>query len=638
MPSMEEHEMSPELAASGETLLSVRDLSVTLEGKGHQRAVLDRVSLELNPCRILSVIGASGSGKTVLARALVSWLPPPLRISGGEILFRGRDLIRDPHHARHLAGREIAWIGGNPAGALDPTMTIGTQLVEKLRAVQPDISPREARDKAINLLDAVRIPAAERRFHEYPYQYSGGMMQRVMIVDALISDPALLIADNITQPLDVTVAAQILALMRELNEKFSTAILFICSSLPVACDAADEVMVLHAGGVVERQTPDALISNPRHHYTRSLIAELPRLWAEPPSTEQSSTDEHPPINHCRKAEEQTANRQPIMAVRGVAKSYATRSRSGKALVQAVRHVDFEIFPGDSFGIVGESGCGKSSLMRLLTGLERPDAGSIHFKGENVGEASPERLRELRRHFQLVLQDPYGSLPPQSTIGAIVEEPLKIHRMGHRAERRDRVRTMLREVGIPEGLVDQLPTGLTAGQRQRLNVARAMILEPQLLIMDETLSALDQTEQGKLLELFERLQAEHGLTYIFISHDLTMVRRVCSRIAVMYLGETVEIAPNQRLFFDPGHPYSRALLSAAPTLETRRYRPEDCLLEGEPPSPINLPPGCAFASRCPQAFERCLTESPSLLDRGGQASTACFLHCQPSGENKEPRHA
>lgn len=608
-----------------ETLLSVRDLSVVADLEGGAKPILDRVSFDLQPRQVLAVIGESGSGKTVLARALASWLAAPLRVSGGQVLFNGRDLIADPAHARQLAGREIAYVGGNPAGALDPTMTVGAQLVEKLRAVRPDISAAEARDKAIRLLTAVHIPSAERRFHEYPFQYSGGMMQRAMIVDALISDPALLIADNITQPLDVTVAAQILKLMRELNAEFSTAILFICSSLPVACDASDQVMVLHGGRVVESQPPAELVQRPAHAYTRGLIAELPTLW-------QGGSDQHPvpPVAGGDGGE------KAIMSVRGVSKVYETHGKSGRALVQAVRRVDFDVFAGDNFGIVGESGCGKSSLMRLLTGLERPDSGQILFHGEDVGTASPKRLRELRRQFQLVLQDPYGSLPPQSAIGAILEEPLRIHRIGNRAERRERARAVMAEVGLSPELYESLPTGLSAGQRQRLNVARAMILEPGLLIMDETLSALDQTEQGKLLDLFERLQAQHGFTYIFISHDLTMVRRVCSRIAVMYLGETVEVAPNERLFFDPGHPYTRALLSAAPTLEERRYRPEECLMEGEPPSPIDLPPGCAFASRCPHAFDRCHAENPVLRDRGGHALAACFLNS--SELSKEDAHA
>lgn len=601
------------------TLLSVRDLSVIADLESGPRTILDRVSFDLQPRQILAVIGESGSGKTVLARALASWLAPPLRVSGGEVLFEGRNLVDDPAYARRLAGREIAYVGGNPAGALDPTMTVGTQLVEKLRAVRPEVSAAEARDKAIRLLQAVHIPSAARRFHEYPFQYSGGMMQRAMIVDALISDPALLIADNITQPLDVTVAAQILKLMRELNAEFSTAILFICSTLPVACEASDRVIVLNKGRVVESQTPAELVARPAHAYTRALIDELPTLWQGCPDPRH---------------ERPKAERKAIMSVRDVSKAYETQGKSGRALVQAVRRVDFDVFAGDNFGVVGESGCGKSSLMRLLTGLERPDAGQILFEGEDVGAASAKRLRALRRRFQLVLQDPYGSLPPQSSIGAILEEPLKIHRIGDRSERRERARAVMSEVGLAPSLYEKLPVGLSAGQRQRLNVARAMILEPTLLIMDETLSALDQTEQGKLLDLFERLQAQHGFTYIFISHDLTMVRRVCSRIAVMYLGETVEVAPNDRLFFDPGHPYTRALLSAAPTLEERRYRPEDCLMEGEPPSPIDLPPGCAFASRCPHAFDRCRVENPRLFSRDGHALAACFLNPDPFDPTEE----
>ncbi|ANF59325.1 ABC transporter ATP-binding protein [Halotalea alkalilenta] len=600
---------------TGDSLLSVQNLCVDLNTSAGRTAILRDISFEIATRQIVGVIGESGSGKTVLARTLASWLSPPLGVSAGRILFQGRDLVADPGLAKRLSGREIAYVGGNPAGALDPTMTVGAQIVEKLRAVRPGISVTDARKRAIELLSAVRIPAARQRFHEYPFQYSGGMMQRAMIVDALISDPALLIADNITQPLDVTIAAQILKLLRELANEFDTGVLFVCSSLPVACDASDRVMVLHEGQVVEQQPPTALIHQPRHAYTQGLIAELPRLWDETTT---------PPMHG--------DTRQPIMSVRGVSRSYSVRKPGGlgKVQVQAVRQVDFDVYAGDNFGVVGESGCGKSSLMRLLTGLEQPDSGEVLFEGTNVSTSSSAELRRLRRRFQLVLQDPYGSLPPQSTIGAILEEPLKIHRIGTARERRARAAEVMNEVGLSPSLYHELPTGLSAGQRQRVNVARAMILEPRLLIMDETLSALDQTEQGKMLNLFERLQAQHGFTYIFISHDLAMVRRVCSRIAVMYLGETVEVAPNRKLFFDPAHPYSRALLSAAPTLEQRRYRPEECLLEGEPPSPIELPPGCSFANRCPHAFDRCRLESPRLSSSGDGALSACFLH-QPSSQ-------
>lgn len=600
-------------------VLSVRGLTVEAPAEG--RTILHDVSLDVAPRRIVGVIGESGAGKTVLARALVNWLPPALRIAGGAIDFKGRDVLADPAYARRLAGREIAYVGGNPAGALDPTMTVGAQIVEKLRAVRPEIPARQARDRAVDLLTAVRIPSAAQRFSEYPFQFSGGMMQRVMLVDALVSNPALLIADNVTQPLDVTVAAQILKLLRDLTDRFDTGVLFICSSLPVACDAADEVLVLSQGRIVERQAPGPLIAAPVHAYTQRLIRELPKLWDDGPRPAPAGAT------------------KPIMSVRGVAKAYHVRRRDGGVnRVQAVRNVDFDVFEGDNFGVVGESGCGKSSLMRLLTGLEKPDQGRVLFEGRDIAASTPRELRALRRRFQLVLQDPYGSLPPQSSIGAIFEEPLKIHGLGGRAERRERALSAMNEVGLAPALYHELPTVLSAGQRQRVNVGRAMVLEPRLLIMDETLSALDQTEQGRLLDLFERLQARHRLTYVFISHDLALVRRVCSRVCVMYLGEAVEVSANERLFFEPGHPYSRALLSAAPTLEPRRYRPEDCLLEGEPPSPIDLPPGCAFAGRCPQAVDRCRVENPPLLTRGCGDLAACHLDPARTPHHTETTHA
>jgi peptide/nickel transport system ATP-binding protein len=290
----------------------------------------------------------------------------------------------------------------------------------------------------------------------------------------------------------------------------------------------------------------------------------------------------------------------------------------------VRNVTFDVMPGENFGVVGESGCGKSTLMRLLSRLEFPDSGSVICDGQDLSKLRGMTLLKFRRDFQLVLQDPFNSLPPRTSIGAILGDPLRVHGMRNAKEIRERVLAVMAEVELAANLYDELPLGLSAGQRQRVNVARAMVLEPKVLIMDETLSSLDQTEQFRLLALFEKLQAQHGLTYVFISHDLAMVRRVCNRVAVMYLGEVVEIAHNERLFFDPGHPYTKALLSAVPTLEERRYKPEDCLLEGEPPSPIDLPPGCSFASRCPHAFDRCHAESPTLTVRNHGELAACFL--------------
>ena len=593
-------------------LLDVRGLSVAAGAGADAPRILQDVSFTLQARRILGVIGPGGSGKTTLAHALVNWLRPPLRVTAGAIRFGGEDILTMPaDRARRLRGKSIAYVGGDPQGALDPTMTVGAQIVEKLRAVEPGLSRQEARARAVDLLGAVRIPSPEQRFGEYPFQYSGGMMQRAMIVDALVANPRLLVADSITQPLDVTVGAQILKLMREISERFDTAVLFISASLPTAADVADDILVLDGGRRAEIGPADRVIRHPEHGATRRLIAEVPKLWEGQGSAPRSPG----------------TGAKTLLSIQNVSRHYPIRSRSGfgkPRVLQAVRNVSFDIHVGENFGVVGESGCGKSTLMRLLTALEAPDTGDILFDGTDIFGRGRRGTRRFRRDVQLVLQDPFGSLPPQSALADIVAEPLVIHGEGTRRQRRARALEMMAEVGLAADLTESLPTKLTAGQRQRVNVARAMILEPRLMIMDETLSALDQTEQGRLIDLFERLQAQHGFTYLFISHDIALVRRVCARIAVMYLGEVVELAANARLFFDPGHPYSKALLSAAPTLEARRYRAEDCLLEGEPPSPIDLPDGCAFASRCPLAHERCRRENPVAIPRAGGDVAACHL--------------
>ena len=591
-------------------LLSVRDLSVGLQTPAGRRPILEDIGFDLRSREILGIIGASGSGKTVLARALVNWIEPPLAIDRGSVLFRGRDILHLKGRDLRQVRREVAYVGANPMGALDPTLPVGRQIVEKLRAVAPEVGRDEARRRVLDLLDAVRIPSSRTRFDDYPSQFSGGMMQRVLIVDALVTNPAFLVADNVTQPLDVTVAAQVLRLMRELTERFRTAIVLVSSSLPTACDAADDILVLERGRVVEHQAPAALVAAPRHPYTVELIAQTPKMW--------SDASLNVPL---------ARSRDPVISVRDASRYYKVKKRgsfSSHSMVRAVRNVTFDVFAGENFGVVGESGCGKSTLMRLLSRLEQPDSGQVLCDGDDIARLSGASLLKFRRNFQLVLQDPFSSLPPRTAIGAMLEEPLRIHGMRGAGQRRERVLEVMSEVGLPAALYDELPLGLSAGQRQRVNVARAMVLAPKVLIMDETLSSLDQTEQFKLLKLFETLQAQHNLTYVFISHDLAMVRRVCNRIAVMYLGEVVEIAGNGRLFFDPGHPYSRALLSAVPTLEERRYRVQDCLLEGEPPNPIDLPPGCSFTSRCPHAFGRCRVESPALTTRGHHDLAACFL--------------
>jgi peptide/nickel transport system ATP-binding protein len=603
--------------SASKTVLEVKDLSVQLQREfGAARLILSAVTFSLAEDQVIGIIGESGSGKTVLSRALVNWIRPPLKVTSGSVLYRGRDLMSLPEREmHHLRGREIAYIGSDPGSALDPTLPIGAQIVEKLCAVNPSLSRGEAEAQALRVLDAVRIPSPRQRFHEYPFQFSGGMMQRVLIVDALVTNPAFLVADNITQPLDVTVAAQILRLLRELQRDFNTAILFVSSALGVVNEIADSVLVLAGGRVVEEQPVQSLVSAPQHNYTRQLIDDVPRIWREAEVVSSVAGVERP------------ASPETVLSVQDVTKAYKVRDRNrlfGHQLVQAVRGVTFSAYRGENLGIVGESGCGKSTLSRLLSHLEAPDRGRILFKGQDIAHMSARQILGLRKRFQLLLQDPYSAIPPHLHIGRTIAEALRVHGGLSRKEIDERVRSAMAEVGLPADLRDSLPVGLSAGQRQRVNIARAMVLEPELLILDETLSALDQVEQRKLLALFERLQARHGITYIFISHDLSMVRRVCNRIAVMYLGRIVELASNEATFFNPGHPYTRALLSAVPVIEDKPYKTETYLLEGEPPDPIDIPPGCSFRTRCPFAFDPCASDDPLLLPRGPSDFAACHL--------------
>lgn len=601
---------SPSMSKPGSPLMEVRDLSVAMRSESGVRPILNTIDLTVMPRSVLGIIGESGSGKTVLSRALVNWIKPPLAITSGSVRYGGRDLLALPEEEMAaLRGREIAYIGANPTSALDPTVPVGHQILEKLRAVAPQLSRQDARKRIIDTLDAVRIPSPAKRFDEYPFQFSGGMMQRALIVDALVSNPKLLIADNITQPLDVTVAAQILRLLRDLQKDFDTAVVFISSALGIVSEIADDMIVLDRGHIVERQPVNALLEKPEHGYTRELIAKVPKIWtgaAEPPAPSAQGV---------------------VLDVRDVEKTYEVRDRNAifaHRKVQAVRGVSFTVRRGENFGIIGESGCGKSTLSRLLSCLEAPNRGQILFEDRDIATLRGKDLLALRRRFQLLLQDPYNAIAAHSSIGRTIAEPLLIHGLVPRREIRKRVSAVMSEVGLSPSLYDQLPVGLSAGQRQRVNIARALVLEPELLILDETLSALDQVEQAKLLDLFETLQARRGITYVYISHDLAMVRRVCARIAVMYLGRVVELSDNETLFARSSHPYTRALLSAVPTVEEKPYKTETYLLEGEPPDPIDIPPGCSFRTRCPFAFDRCAREDPQLTLLPDGSLSSCHL--------------
>lgn len=593
-----------------DTLLRVENLGICVGSGETARTLLSGVTFDVQAKSVLGIIGESGSGKTLLARALVNWVRPPLTITSGKVIYRGRDLLSMAEtEMAALRGREIAYVGSNPTTALDPTVPVGHQIEEKLRAIDPGLPRAQAKKRVIDLLDAVRIPSARSRFDEYPFQFSGGMMQRAMIVDALISNPTLIIADNITQPLDVTVAAQILRLLRDLQRDFETSVVFVSSSFGTIVDIADNVIILDNGAVVEAQETQAIQTHPVHPYTRQLLEKVPRLW--------NVTDSIPTPNAGA----------VVLDVRDVAKTYEVKDRNAllkKNRVQAVRGISFEVRRGESLGLIGESGCGKSTLSRLLSSLEAPDRGEIRIDGVDVATLRGDALLRMRRRFQLLLQDPYNSIPSHASIGSTIAEPLRIHGLASGRALRERVCDTMSEVGLSPDLFDSLPVGLSAGQRQRVNIARAMVLDPHVLILDETLSALDQVEQAKLLDLFGGLQQKHGMTYLYISHDLAMVRRACAKIAVMYLGRIVEIGDNESIFRRPVHPYTRTLLSSVSTVEDKPFLPADYLLEGEPPDPIHIPVGCAFQSRCPFAMDICRREDPVLSAKPNGNLAACHL--------------
>ncbi|MGA7805841.1 ABC transporter ATP-binding protein, partial [Bradyrhizobium sp.] len=467
-------------------ILEVSDLTVGPVTPG-SAPILDHISFRLNTSDIFGIYGESGAGKTMLSRALANWLPESLEYRAGQIAFAGHDILKAGADVR--TGRDIAYIGSKPQSSLDPTIPVGSQIAEKLHSVRPEWNPRECRERVIQLLSEVRIPSPKERYWDYPSKFSGGMMQRAMIVDAICAEPAVLIADNVTQPLDVTIGAQIVALLHDLCLSHRMATIYLSSSLPTLGQFGDRTAVLQRGRFVEQQGFAELLAAPKTDYTRKAIASVPRMW---------SVAEGP------LARRQAQGEVPLMRVQNVYRTYRARKRgtfNSYSNVQAVRGVTLDIMPRENFGIVGESGCGKSTLTRLLAWLEIPDQGSIVLDGTELGSLSPRELIRKRNEFQLLLQDPYNALPPRTTVGRMIEESLLIRGAVPRSDLRRRVTAAMAEVGLAADLYDQLPNALSTGERQRISIARALILNPKLLILDETLSALDQREQGRLIDLF-----------------------------------------------------------------------------------------------------------------------------------------
>ena len=555
-------------------LLAVEDLTIDARTPAGLKRVLDGVGFSLGREETLCLAGESGSGKSLTALALMRLLPTAsLRVAGGSIRLDGRDLAGLSERAfRPLRGGDIAMVFQEPMTSLNPVMTVGGQLVEAIRA--HGRRGGDARARARDALDAVRITDPARRLDQYPHELSGGMRQRVMIAMALAGRPKVLIADEPTTALDVTVQAEILRLMRDLRRDFATSILLITHDMGVVAEMADRVAVMSAGRIVEQGPVFDMFERPREPVTRALLAAVPRLGAfrgteGPPRVTSSAAVPSPSA---------AVDRVPALVVHDLSVTYGRGNWFGRGSpAPAVAGVSFDLAPGETLGLVGESGSGKSTTGKAVLGLI-PFRGHVAIDGIAIADLSARDMRPVRRRAQMIFQDPYASLDPRMTAGNAIAEPLAIHGIGGRAERRDRVADLLRRVHLPPEHASRFPHEFSGGQRQRLCIARALALEPRLIVADESVSALDATVRARVLDLLLELQEELGLAYLFISHDMAVVERMSHRVAVMRAGRIVESGTRREVFETPRDPYTRALLDAVPQPDPRRnvHRPSQAL--------------------------------------------------------------
>jgi peptide/nickel transport system ATP-binding protein len=564
-------------------LIDVRDLSIEFDNRGVRIPALDRVSFRIEPGATLALVGESGSGKSVTAQAIMRILPRSATITSGEILFTPPgakrpplDIVRvvpDGRKMRHIRGRHISMIFQEPMVSLSPLHTIGDQVSEAL-FLHHKVGHREGMARTQDMLRRVGFPDPARALRTYPFQLSGGLRQRAMIAMALVCRPSLLIADEPTTALDVTIQAQILALVKELQAELEMAVLIITHDLGVVANVAEEVVVLYAGRVMEHGPIEALFERPQHPYLRALLRAVPHFDMKPGERLVSVRNvEHQTGPLVETHEPWPADAGTVhLEVRNLVKTFAQRStgflvrREGPKL-RAVDDVTLAILRGECFGLVGESGCGKTTLSKLIMRALEPDSGAVLYNDRgralDVVRAEGAELMRFRRRVQYIFQDPFGSLSPRMTVFDILREPLVIHGLGDADYRAEMAKELMRLVGLDPRFLNRYPHSFSGGQRQRIGIARALALKPDLILCDEPVSALDVSIQAQVLNLLKDLQAELGLTYLFISHNLAVVDYIADHIAVMCRGRIVEIAPREVLFHDPMHPYTLGLLAAVP---------------------------------------------------------------------------
>jgi peptide/nickel transport system ATP-binding protein len=565
-----------------------------------------------------------------------------------------------------------------PMTSLNPILTIGLQIKEPLQ-IHLRMTEEQATARAIELLRLVGITDPERRLVQYPHQFSGGMRQRVMIAIGLACNPKLIIADEPTTALDVTIQAQILELMKNLSRKLNIALIIITHNLGVVARYADRVIVMYAARVAEQGAAEAVFHRPRHPYTMGLLRSVPRLDRPrgikletieglPPNLANVSAgcrfaprcrhripvcDQEPPLfptdtgglSRCHRHQEIAAGKitwapiggsataatakstVPVLSVRKLTKYFSASGglRSSSGTVRAVQDVSFDIYPGETLGLVGESGCGKTTIGRLILRLDLPTAGEIHFEGLNLSTASPAQMKAMRRKVQVIFQDPYSSLNPRMTVGQIIGEPLHVYNIvDGRKGVEARVRELLENVGLHRDMAERYPHQLSGGQRQRIGIARALAMEPTFIVCDEAVSALDVSIQGQIINLLEELQHKFRLAYLFIAHDLAVVRHISARVVVMYFGRVMEVADRDTIYKDALHPYTKVLLDAAPVPDPAIERErEPRLIKGELPSHLAPPAGCVFNTRCPLASQECREVIPQLEEKRPGHFVACI---------------
>ena len=575
------------------SLLSVEALSVRYAGL----AAVEELSFTIDSGESVGLVGESGSGKTQTAMATLGLLPANA-MTTGSIRLHGTELLGASEAALNaLRARKMAIVFQDPMQALNPYVCIGAQIRRVLEEHRLASGAR-AREHVIAMLERVGLPDAERQYRAYPHQLSGGMRQRAMIASALIAEPELLIADEPTTALDVTVQAQILELLAEIRQ--DTALLLITHDLGIVAGRCERTLVIEAGRLVEQGSTREVFARPRHDYTATLLAAAPRL--------DSATV---PVANPGDA---------ILQIDAASVSYIER---GRGTLRAVRNVDLSVRAGETVAVVGESGSGKSSLARAALGLVPMQAGRTVFCGTGLPSRVEDRSQDTRKGLQLVFQDPVGSLNPQMRVAAIVSEPLLVHEpRATAAERHERAAAILERTGLSAAFLDRYPHELSGGQAQRVAIARALILRPKVLVCDEAVAALDGTVRAQILALLREVQQESGLAIIFISHDLAVVRSVSHRVLVMYMGALVELGDNEAVFASAQHPYTRALLEAVPVPDPE-HAGGKASLSGEIPSALNPPSGCAFHPRCAYAKETCKVEAPQARTVNG-TTVACHF--------------